>query len=511
MDRGRGTIMEAAAKISEAARIEADLRVAVRIKLITYLSRQEPELQRDLVDYALGPALLPQEARDLTEAATGPGRTGHADSPSRAQAAGIDPVAQPNLAAQERPSAPLLGHESLVPQTAQEAGSATQEAQDLGTGSRCPRVPHVLEQVYISSSLWDTSCNNDLGSLGRGAKTAQIPLQPVPPRGEAKRPAESKQPTSPAELEVEANPPAEPNDDPEPASAELDEEEDGGAAEADGGWDRALAEESSDGAAAPPSGPPGEARALCHVGVQIWRNRDFVKRRQAEWTAKLRCMTRFDPDTIQEIYVGFRPSPRKTRETMRRHAAEGKVSDAWTEDFARLTADLDQETRVGPMTKREYKPAKNTSSNASEGADYWWAAMVLDASGSAPQHLMLDFGDGEQILLDRFTSANGRARNAPQWLAVWDPGNLQGAKRDLANLRKNLAQSRQNERHSPNTALGELIAHHVKPLADKVAHLTVENDDLRREMAKRDQEAIELKSRVARLCGDVFDLKRARG
>ncbi len=492
-------VMRAVAKIAEVARIEADKRVAVRAILATYLSRQAPELLRDLVDYALGPTLLPHEARDLIKAATGWGRPGDAAPPHRAHAAGVVPVAQPAFAAQERPSDPSLGREFLVPKGAQEASFS-------GTSAWCPSAPKVLKQD-LSSSYVEQVVTTSWADLAQGANPAPGSFQLVPHRGEAKRPAEldqdtppvdAKRPTSPAETDNDAIAPVESNDELEPPPVELNEASDPACAETS---DCAVAD------------PASEARQLHFVSVQIWRNKDFVRKKQAEWTAKLRWMARFDPGVTNEIYVGFRPSPRKARETMRRHAAEGKVSAEWAEEFARLTADLPEATRVGPMTKRLYGAARKegASSNAREGADHCWAAMVLNPSGSAPEHLMLDFGDGEPISFDTFNVPNGRAKNAPQWLALFDPDRLQAAKRDLATLRKHLAQGRQVEAHSPNTALAALIAHHVKPLADKITHLTFDNDRLQQAMAKRDREAAELESRVARLAADVLDLKRASG
>ena len=453
-------LVRSAAAIVEAAHVEPGQQENLKSDLVSYLLRQQPDAMRHLVDLALSGYMRDHEARAEIDRATEPGRW------RRAQ-----PV----------PSA--------------------QEVGDLGTENRCPRVPKMLQ---YPSNLVQRTLATPWADLARSATSAQGACQRVAPGGEASGDAES---------EVVSDKGFESGSDAEfskAGDADRREEDDGLDAPSHPGLDAP----SRPGSDAPSRSAPssefspepgeadlpaeaGEARQLCYLGVQIWRNEDAASRRQAEWTAKLRWMGRFDPGVIHELYVGFRPSPRKARETVRRLASAGKASAAWAEEFVRITADLDPDTRVGLMSKRLFgreKPA-GASSNARRFHDYCWSAMDPDATG-APRHLVIDFGDGHPVHFDKFTLATRRKMNAPQWLALYDPDNLQGAKRDLATTRRHLAQDGRVQAHSPATAVGELVALHVGPLVDRIDALSAANDALRRE--------------VARLAADVAELKQAR-
>lgn len=244
------------------------------------------------------------------------------------------------------------------------------------------------------------------------------------------------------------------------------------------------------------SGPP--PRNLHFASLQLFHNRQFVKQRQAEWTLKLRWMGRAEPGVTYEHFVGFRPSPRKAREAVRRHAAEGKVSEEWAEAFAEATADLDGELRVGPLTRRRYngqkRAPKGASINAREALEGCWATLALDPTTGKPMVITLHMVSDEPLVLRRFNPGTSRKANAAQWIALFDPEGVHQSRRELATLRRHLADERGLEKYSPSTAVGALIAAEVLPVAEDIARLNTEVE--------------KLKQFVAKLAGDILELKR---
>lgn len=456
-------LVRSAAAILEAAHVEPARRDDLTSHLVSHILRQQPNAMRHIVDLALSGRMREYEAREEIERATEP------DCWRRAQG---DPSAQ--------------------------------AAHRLGTEGGCPRAPKMLQS---SAHLGHRPVTTPWAVAARSAMPAQGAFQRVAPGGE-----ESGDVRSGAELDEEAEY-SEIGDVELHGDAVSRPRSDAGSPP--GSYAESHPAQCSEFHPVPgqvePNEETGEARQLCYVSVQIWRNHDAASKRQAEWTAKMRWMARFDPGVTHELYVGFRPSPRKARETMRRLAADGKASAAWAEEFLRITADLDPDTRVGLMSKRLFgaDKAPGASSNARRFHDHCWAAMDLDAI-RAPRRLLLDFGDGEPISFNRFTPATRRKANAPQWLALHDPDNLHGAKRDLAAVRRHLAQDRQVQAHSPATAVGELVAHYVGPVADKVDALIAENDSLRRQVGRLDQEAADMRGDIARLVAEVAELRRER-
>ena len=425
--------VRAAASIADLAGIEPASRDLVLPRLRGWLSQQDPEERRYLMKRALDRDLQPRDARDLVAAATEASAGGAGQFPPHPAAR-----AQPAFDGESTPS----------------------------TGKdECPSAPDVLKQGPKGLPLAEQGCINTSGVLGHTAQGRPKPTSTCSHQGGAAgRPAAS-QAKSAAGVEADVA-------EVEGGSAELESRSDCDFSEGAGANHRA---------AAPPAGPPD----VCYVSVQIWRNRDFAKRRQAQWTAKLRWIERGGLGVTHEVFVGFSASARKAREVTRRHAAEGKISSSWAEEFARLTADLGADTRAGPMTRRLYGKDKppGASSNARETFEGCYATLTLDAVRNEPQDLMMDFGAGP-ISLSKFHPAKCKARNAAQWIGLHDPDGLQAAKRDLADLHKHLAQDQRVQQHSPATALGELIALYVQPLTEELARQAAELESLRRELAE---------------------------
>ena len=418
----------------------------------------------------------------------------------------------------------------LPKSSAQDTPKNLSETPDSG----CPRVPNSLEYDSSLNSLVEQVTKARAG-LAVPAKPAPSSWEPVPP-GEGKHGApfgprlaqnDASLDPAPVEWDADTDQPGEVDGDGEAAlPVEWDDEADlqaeaeaGLRVERDHGTDQPeevgggqdagsvewdadahmrgeIDEDEQDECADRGSGPP--PRNLHYASLQLFHNRHFKKQRQAEWTLKLRWMGRAEPGVTYEHYVGFRPSPRKAREAVRRHAAEGKVSEAWAEAFAEATANLDGELRVGPLTRRMYtgqkRAPKGASINTREALEGCWATLALDPTAGKPGIITLHMAGDEPLVLSRFNPGTSRKANAAQWLALFDPEGLYQSKRELATLRRHLADERGLETYSPNTALGALVATQVLPVWEIVDRLS--------------DQVEKLNQFVAKLAGDILDLKR---
>ncbi len=109
-------------------------------------------------------------------------------------------------------------------------------------------------------------------------------------------------------------------------------------------------------------------------------------------------------------------TPGKARDNVTRQAKNGRLSAEWAQEFARITADLDDDLRVGSMSESLYKTAvrpKGRISNEREMFEGCWGILKLDLRRMTPQRLTLYFPEHAPIILTKFNIPNGTGRNAP--------------------------------------------------------------------------------------------------
>ncbi len=260
----------------------------------------------------------------------------------------------------------------------------------------------------------------------------------------------------------------------------------------------------------------------CYMSVQIWHNEQSVtqpggaagKRTspKAEWVIKLRWSDYTDLDVIHEWEVSTQATPSKARENMTRQAKNGRVSAEWAQTFARITADLDGDLRVGSMSESLYKTSRRPagkSSNEREVFEGCWGTLALNSQRTAPLCLTLHFPAHAPIILTKFNTPNGTGVNAPRWMALYDPDGLTAAKRELAEIRRHLADQRKLVEHSPTTALGRLLEEFWRPMAEDMERLVKENVRLAAENLSVLIRQDELMRRVEELEQDVAGILSA--
>lgn len=225
------------------------------------------------------------------------------------------------------------------------------------------------------------------------------------------------------------------------------------------------------------------------INVQVWHNERSVpqpdeevagkrSKAKAEWVIKLRWSDYADLDVVHEWEVSTQATPDKARANVTRQAARGRVSAEWAQEFARITADLDDDLRVGSMSENLYRTSRRPagkSSNEREVFEGCWGTLALNSQRTAPLCLTLHFPAHAPIILTKFNTPNGTGRNAPGWMALYDPDGLAAAKRERAEVRRHLADQRKLVEHSPTTALGRLLEEFWRPMAEEVERLAKEN------------------------------------
>lgn len=446
---------------------EVPLGASASDALLTYIERN------DFLVEASG-ALTPAEAHELIDEVSGP----------RAEMIPLSTQADDQALAKQGQNSAYTRIQNGAQEVPKNLSNAT-----------CPTVPKMLEQGKTLTSPLVEQVTTSWADLARGANSAQDLSEPIASRGEAKHGAPSGSrldrvaEAPPVELENEVEVPP-----------EVEEERPAGGRFEGAGEGSEISPEAEDRGSVP------APRNLHFANLQLFHNQDFIKEKQAEWTLKLRWMTRAEPGVTHEHFIGFRVSPRKAREAVRRHAVEGKVSHAWADEFIQVTATLDKQLRVGPLSKRTYgnrKAAANASSNSREVMERCWGTLRLNSTNSAPQAITLYLVGDEPLVLTKFASATSKKKNAAEWIALFDPEGLHASKRQLATLRKHVADGRSLDEHSPNTAVGALIAIQVLPLMEVIARVSLDNANL----LDRIEQQAEL---IAKLADDILDLKRAK-